>query len=98
MNANDYQRLDALRRARGLVALIDGTHSARAAWRLVDAAAELDRQYGRFAAGKATQRWGHRPCARVGLKTKPFRVVHTKKTKLSQVGRIIGGHRRLKAR
>lgn len=38
--------------------------------------------------------YGWRPCARVGLATRPFHVARTRKTPLSRVGRIRGGHRR----
>lgn len=83
-------------RARALLAALDRCTSARGAWSTVDAVLELDRTLGRFARARATRRWGHRPCARVGLKTKPFHVVQTRKGTLSSVGRIIGGHRRIR--
>lgn len=38
--------------------------------------------------------YGFRPCARVGLKTRPFCVARTRKAELRRVGRIKGGHRR----
>lgn len=38
--------------------------------------------------------YGWRPCARVGLATPAFRVARTRKSPLSRVGRIRGGHRR----
>ncbi len=96
MNTNDRLCLDTLRRARGMLTLLEGARSARQAWSLVDSIAELDGSYGRMARNRATKAWGHRPCKRVGLRTKPFHVVHTRKTELARVGRILDGHRRIR--
>lgn len=98
MNELSPERLATIRRARGMLSLLDNAQfmTAKSAWRLVDSCAELDRTMGRMAAAKARKRFGHRPCARVGLKTKPFHVVQTKKGPLSACGRLLGGHRRIR--
>jgi hypothetical protein len=69
------------------------------AWCAVDAIAEVaGSTKAKFAAIVCRRNYGHRPCARVGLKTKPFHVCATKKASLAQVGRIIGGHKRIALR
>lgn len=67
----------------------------QAAWGAVDAIAAECPSKARFAAILARQGYGHRPCARVGLKTKPFHVAQTRKSVLTAVGRILGGHKRV---
>jgi hypothetical protein len=73
--------------------------SPEQAWGAVAAIAEVAGvNRAKFAAIVCRRNYGHRPCARVGLKTKPFHVCATKKASLAQVGRIIGGHKRIALR
>jgi hypothetical protein len=72
---------------------------AKQAWSAYDAVRENE---GLLSAGKVGMlRWlvrreyGHRPCARVGLKTKPFYVARSKKVELRRVGRVLTGHKRI---
>lgn len=73
-------------------------HNPKRAWGVVDTIAAESPAHAKFAANLCRQGYGHRPCAKVGLKTRPFHVVQTRKNELARVGRLLDGHRRLSAR
>lgn len=67
----------------------------KSAWAAVSAIATLDASKAKWAANLCRARYGHRPCARVGLKTKPFYTAKPKKTELTRAGRVLTGYKKI---